>query len=141
MDPYGKKSMRFKGIEFGRAHAITIDHADNVWLVDDIANTITKCDKFGTRLMMLLPPRDDAESACVLVDPSEMKAAAGRVHAPAPKHSGRRFNRPTDVAIHPRTGDIFVSDGYGNSCVHRLRADGTHLKTWGRPGTGPGELQ
>ena len=37
-------------------------------------------------------------------------------------------------------GEIYVSDGYGNSAVHRFAADGAHLATWGTPGTGPGEF-
>jgi hypothetical protein len=31
-------------------------------------------------------------------------------------------------------------DGYGNSRVHRLRADGTHMASWGASGTGSGEF-
>jgi|TARA_B110000208_G_C11709941_1_gene408968 DNA-binding beta-propeller fold protein YncE len=147
-DPYGNTAMRFKGIEFRRAHAITIDHEDNVWLVDDSAHAITKCDRFGKRLMMLIPPRlssdadapDQVDTLCVLTDVEDMRAATGIVHQAPPKHSGLRFNRPTDVAVHPTTGEIFVSDGYGNSCVHRLSATGEHISTWGRPGTGPGEF-
>ena len=38
----------------------------------------------------------------------------------------------------PRTGDIFVTDGYGNSSVHHLRADGSHVRSWGEPGTDAG---
>ena len=41
---------RWKGSEFIRPHAITIDHEDNLWLVDDDANVITKCDRDGNRV-------------------------------------------------------------------------------------------
>ena len=30
-----------------------------------------------------------------------------------PAQSGDMFNRPTDCAVNPKTGDIFVADGYG----------------------------
>ena len=50
------------------------------------------------------------------------------------------FNRPTDIAIHPETGELFISDGYGNSRVHKLTPDGKHIKSWGVPGTGNGEF-
>ena len=30
--------MRWLGTEFVRPHSVTIDHEDNVWLVDDMAN-------------------------------------------------------------------------------------------------------
>ena len=52
---------------------------------------------------------------------------------------GSPFNHPTDVAIAPN-GDILVSDGYGNSCIHRFDSEGRHLLTWGEPGTGPGQF-
>jgi len=48
---------------------------------------------------------------------------------------GAPFNHPTD-AVEAPDGEIFVSDGYGNSCVHRFAADGTLLATWGKPGSG-----
>ena len=37
-------------------------------------------------------------------------------------------------------GEIYVADGYGNSMVHRFAADGRHLMSFGRPGSGPGEF-
>jgi sugar lactone lactonase YvrE len=38
-------------------------------------------------------------------------------------------------------GDIFVSDGYGNSRVHKYNARGTLIKSWGSPGTDkPGDF-
>jgi streptogramin lyase len=48
---------------------------------------------------------------------------------------GEPFNHPAD-AVEAPDGEIFVADGYGNSCVHRFAADGTLLATWGRPGCG-----
>ena len=33
-DPYGNMMPRWHGCRFMRAHAITIDHEDNLWLVD-----------------------------------------------------------------------------------------------------------
>jgi hypothetical protein len=76
----------------------------------------------------------------VLTDPAEMKAAAGIVHPPPAIQSGERFNRPTDVCVHPATGEIFVTDGYGNSRVHRLQADGSHIQSWGVAGTDEGQF-
>lgn len=48
---------------------------------------------------------------------------------------GAPFNHPTD-AVEAPDGEIFVSDGYGNSCVHRFAANGELLETWGKPGSG-----
>jgi DNA-binding beta-propeller fold protein YncE len=46
------------------------------------------------------------------------------------------FDMPTDVAFAP-TGDVFVSDGYGNSRIVRFRADGRRVGSFGSRGTGP----
>ena len=59
---------------------------------------------------------------------------------PAAAWSGQPFNRPTHAAISPRSGDLFVTDGYGNSCVHRFSPDGKHLLTWGEPGIDAGQF-
>jgi len=65
----------------------------------------------------------------------------GEQGKPAPKWSGKPFNMPTHIAVSPRTGDLFVTDGYGNCRVHRYAADGRHIVSWGQPGCEPGEFQ
>jgi hypothetical protein len=50
------------------------------------------------------------------------------------------FNRPTDVSVAPN-GQVYVSDGYVNSRVHRYAPDGTLLQSWGVPGDGPGQFK
>ena len=49
-----------------------------------------------------------------------------------PKAAGP-FNYPTKMVPSP-TGDIYVSDGYQNSRVHRFSADGRLITSWGEPG-------
>jgi DNA-binding beta-propeller fold protein YncE len=49
------------------------------------------------------------------------------------------FNHPTDAAQAPN-GDIYVSDGYGNTMVHRFSGDGHLKRSWGGPGSGPGQF-
>ncbi len=49
------------------------------------------------------------------------------------------FNRPTGVGTNDQ-GQLFVSDGYGNSRVHRFSASGTLERSWGEPGNEPGEF-
>jgi hypothetical protein len=39
-----------------------------------------------------------------------------------------------------RQGDIYVSDGYGNSRVHKYAPNGKLILSWGGPGTDPGEF-
>ena len=98
-----------------RAHGITIGPDDAVWLTDDGNHTIRKYTPEGKLLL-------------ALGDPDRPSAA----------HGGKPFNRPTHVALHPRTGEIFVSDGYGNSRVHKYDPAGRLLLSWGEPGTDPG---
>lgn len=116
VDPYGNKYFAWGGPRFRRQHAITIDGDDNLWLVDDVGNKIYKTDRTGKVLMEI------------------------GTGVPAPRQSGQMFNKPTDVAISPVNGEIFISDGYGNSRVHRLDKRGRHILSWGEPGTDPGQF-
>lgn len=50
------------------------------------------------------------------------------------------FNQPTDIAL-AADGDMFITDGYGNSRVVRLAPDGSFRAAWGEPGDGPGEFR
>lgn len=52
---------------------------------------------------------------------------------------GRPFNHPCDCVQGP-DGRFYVADGYGNSAVHIFGPDLGHIKTFGRPGTGPGDF-
>ncbi len=53
---------------------------------------------------------------------------------------GSPFNHPTDIGEAP-DGNIYVTDGYGNSQVHVFSADGKLLFSWGTPGEGPGQFR
>ena len=68
-----------------------------------------------------------------------MLLTIGVPNQPAPFLSGKPFNRCTHTALSPK-GEIYVSDGYGNSCVHKYSPDGKHLMCWGTTGTDPGEF-
>ncbi|MDE2639538.1 MAG: peptidylglycine alpha-amidating monooxygenase, partial [Chloroflexota bacterium] len=104
-DPYGLKRLVWDGVEYGWPHSVRVDPEGALWLVDVHQHQLTKTDTSGTPLMTL----------------------GG---SPAPPQSGDPFNKPTDLAINPATGDIFVSDGYGNSRVHRYTAEGEHVLSW-----------
>jgi sugar lactone lactonase YvrE len=53
---------------------------------------------------------------------------------------GEPFNRPTDVDFAPE-GDFYVSDGYGNSRVHHYDPQRRLIRSWGEPGSGPGQFK
>jgi DNA-binding beta-propeller fold protein YncE len=57
-----------------------------------------------------------------------------------PPRSAGPFNKPTEMVPSP-SGDLYVSDGYRNSRVHRFSSEGGLLSSWGEPGkTEPGEF-
>ena len=103
--------------DFVRPHGIEIDLDDNIYLVDDDGHFIQKRNNDGEILFTL-----------------------GEKGKPCKWQSGGMFNRPTDIAIHPINRDLFISDGYGNSRIHKFDSDGRHILSWGSPGTEPGEF-
>ncbi|HEY7517395.1 MAG TPA: peptidyl-alpha-hydroxyglycine alpha-amidating lyase family protein [Methylomirabilota bacterium] len=100
---------------FRRAHGITIGPDGTLWLTDDLHHTIRQFTPQGQCLLTIGDP-----------------------DRPSTLQGGKPFNRPTHVAISPKTGDVYVSDGYGNSRVHKYDPKGRHLMSWGEPGTDPG---
>jgi ectoine hydroxylase-related dioxygenase (phytanoyl-CoA dioxygenase family) len=48
--------------------------------------------------------------------------------------------KPTEVAVAPN-GDIYVTDGYGQSWVHHYNAKGEYIRSWGGKGTEAGQLK
>ena len=54
--------------------------------------------------------------------------------------AGAPFHYPTNLALSP-SGEMYVSDGYGNARVHKFDPNGQLLFSWGEPGSGPGQFQ
>jgi len=102
---------------FPRAHGITMSPDETMFCTDDGDHTVRKCTLDGKVLFTL-----------------------GISGKPSPFMSGNPFNRCTHVAIDPRNGDFYVSDGYGNARVHKYAPDGKLLFSWGEPGTDPGQF-
>jgi len=101
---------------FKHAHGIHIAPDGAIYLTDDGDHTVRKCTPEGKVLLTLGIP--------------------GRA---APFMSGKPFNRCTHTALSPR-GDIYVSDGYGNGKIHMYSPDGKLVKSWGEPGSNPGQF-
>jgi DNA-binding beta-propeller fold protein YncE len=102
---------------FPRAHGLTMGPDETVFCTDDGDHTVRKCTLEGKVLFTL-----------------------GSSGKPAAFMSGDPFNRCTHVAIDPRNGDFYVSDGYGNARVHKYTPDGKLLLSWGESGTDPGQF-
>ncbi|WP_368653855.1 6-bladed beta-propeller [Ornithinibacillus sp. 4-3] len=70
-------------------------------------------------------------------DKGEIIQIIGRENAPG--DLGKPFNHPTDIAMNSN-GEYFVSDGYGNACVHHFDSAGQLIKSWGKLGSDQGEF-
>ena len=97
------------------AHAVRVDPQDNIWAVDEGTNMVIKFNPEG-RVVMVLGHRPESGGR-------RMRALRRLRHAPARRGQPYTFNRPTDVAW-DAAGDIFVSDGYGNSRVVKYDKNG-----------------
>ena len=102
---------------FTRAHGLTFAPDGTLYCTDDGDHTVRQCTLDGEVLMTIGTPGQAADL-----------------------YGGQPFNRCTHVAIDPRTGDLYVSDGYGNARVHKYSPDGKLLFSWGEPGTDPGQF-
>jgi DNA-binding beta-propeller fold protein YncE len=99
---------------FVNPHALRFDPEGNLWAVDNGGHFVVKMNAAG-RIKMVLGRRD------------------------VPGTTDSLFNGPTDIAFAPN-GDLYITDGYGNSRVVKFSGDGRFLKAWGRKGTGPSEF-
>jgi len=113
---------------FARPHLIFIGPDDSVYCVDDVGHRVKKFTPDGKLLLELKPLNGPADTGYV---PGDSKSVV---------RAGPPFNRPTDVALSP-TGEIYVTDGYGNARVHKYSRDGELLLSWGEPGAGPGQFE
>lgn len=100
--------------QIGLAHHIKIDAQQNVWLADVGQHVVRKFTPAGELLLTLGTPGAYGDDQTHL-------------------------NKPTDMVIAP-TGDVFVTDGYGNNRVVHFTAAGKFVATWGRLGAAPGEF-
>src|SRR5882672_3137513 len=143
------------------AHVVRIDPQDNIWVVDEAANLVMKFDPTG-RILMTIGRKPESINIRNFEPPAPPAAPAGRGGAAAEGRAGgagaggrggapaaapvvgagtpgESFNRPTDVGWDAQ-GNIFVSDGYGNSRVVKYDKNGVFLKMTGHRGAGPGEF-
>jgi DNA-binding beta-propeller fold protein YncE len=103
--------------DYLRPHGVHVTPDGDLLLVEDAGHTLKRTSKSG-----------------------EVMYVVGTHGEPSAWQEGAPFNRPTDAYVSPVSGDIFVTDGYGNSRVHRLKSNGEHVASWGEPGTGDGQF-
>src|SRR5262252_5642048 len=113
-DPSGKLVRSIGDDLFVTAHMVRVDGDDNIWTTD-----------IGSHVVLKLSPQGR-----VLLALGRMRIAGDDV---------LHFNQPTDVAW-DREGNIYVTDGYGNSRVLKFDKHGNVLLGWGMKGNGPGQF-
>lgn len=112
---------------FSRPHDAFIGPDESIYCIDDLDHTVRKCTYDGEIMMTLGAKNKPSDTGYDGENLYSIKQSAGP------------FNRPTSLAIGLH-GELYVSDGYGNARVHKFAPDGKLIKSWGAPGTGPGEF-
>ena len=102
---------------FSRPHGLSKGPDNTIYCTDDGDHSVRQCTLDGKILMTIGNPGNSSSL-----------------------FSGEPFNRCTHTATDPDSGEIFVTDGYGNSKIHKYTPDGKLIKSWGEPGTGEGEF-
>src|SRR6266581_742726 len=95
-----------------RTHGITVGPDEMLYCTDDGNHTVRKFTPDGKLLM-----------------------AMGTMNKP----SDTGYDGKNTGTVRP-TGDLYVSDGYGNCRVHQYSPHGELKRSWGIPGGGPGEF-
>ena len=92
-------------------HGLSIDSEGNYWLTDVAMHQVFK---FG--------PGGGREPILVLGEPF------------TPGTSNQQFCKPTSVAVHSQTKEVFIADGYCNSRLMKFSASGEYIMHWGHGG-------
>ena len=105
-------------------HGVRVGTDGSVYCVSNGDHTVRKFSADGDPEMIIGTPNA----------PSKTSNSGGQV-----EFGGPPFNAPTGLTLAPN-GDLYVSDGYGNARVHQFSAEGTLIRSWGEPGTDPGQF-
>lgn len=103
-------------------HGLHVDRDGNVWVTDGLGK-----DGKGHQVFKFSP------DGKVLMTLGKAGVAG---------NGPDEFNAPSAVLVAPN-GDIFVADGHGgntNARIVKFAKDGTFVKTWGKKGSSPGEI-
>ncbi len=111
------------------AHAVKVDKEDNIWAADKGSDMVIKFSPEG-RVVMVFGRKQEASD--------EGTGPLKHLKPPLPAIDGQ-FRQVTDMAW-DAGGNTFISDGYINSRIAKIDKDGSWIKSWGEPGTGPGQF-
>jgi DNA-binding beta-propeller fold protein YncE len=111
------------------AHAVKVDKQDNIWVADKGSDMVIEFNPEG-RVVMVFGRKQEASD--------EGTGPLKHPKPPLPPIDGE-FRQVTDMAW-DAAGNTYISDGYINSRVAKIDKDGNWIKSWGQPGSGPGEF-
>jgi DNA-binding beta-propeller fold protein YncE len=112
---------------FARPHGTTVGPDDSVYCTDDMGHTVRKFSPDGEPLLTLGTRTRPSDTGATSIDFRRIK------------YAGPPFHYPTNLAV-ARSGNLYITDGYGNARVHAFSPDGVLLFSWGSPGSGPGQF-
>ncbi|MSV34940.1 MAG: hypothetical protein EXQ47_04995 [Bryobacterales bacterium] len=104
-------------------HGCFIDKEGNFWTAGNNDGMVQKYSHDGSKLLLQIGKKG--------VMDSEDATETGR----GLNASRTSLFKPSNVAIDPGNGDIYVSDGYGNKRVVVFDKQGNFLRQWGRQAT------
>ena len=116
-----------EGMFTDRLHGITCHPDGTLFVVDDAGQSVRHFTAEGKELAPIGPVGKTSDTGYDGTNVATVARSAGP------------YNRPTNIAVAPN-GDLYVSDGYGNARVHHFSPDGKLIRSWGEPGTGPGQF-
>jgi DNA-binding beta-propeller fold protein YncE len=111
------------------AHTVKIDSQDNIWVTDKGSDMVVKFNPEG-RVSMVFGRKQEASD--------DGTGPLKEVQPPLPPEDGL-FRQVTDVAW-DAAGNAYISDGYINARIAKVDKDGNWLKSWGEPGSKPGQF-
>jgi DNA-binding beta-propeller fold protein YncE len=111
------------------AHAVRVDRDDNIWVADKGSDMVIKFDPEG-RVAMVFGRKQEASD--------EGTGPLKHPKPPLPPIDGQ-FRQVTDMTW-DAAGNTYISDGYINSRVAKVNKNGRWLKSFGEPGSGPGQF-
>ncbi|RAP76920.1 6-bladed beta-propeller [Paenibacillus montanisoli] len=147
-------------LSFGYTHGIVVDAEDNVYVFHTGNPSVVKFDSEGNyvtswgneyedgahgfylhkegaqEFLYLVEANKGVTVKCTLDGDKVLEI--GKPDRPDIYGEGQRF-APTDVAVAPN-GDIYITDGYGQSWIHHYTSTGEYVRSWGGQGSEPGQM-
>ncbi|XP_051972235.1 peptidyl-glycine alpha-amidating monooxygenase isoform X2 [Xyrauchen texanus] len=109
VDPVVGRVLKASGRNmFYLPHGMTTDKDNNYWVTDVALHQVFKLSSNG-------------KDQQLLVLGEAFKPGSDKNH----------FCQPTDVAVDPTTGNIYISDGYCNSRILKFSPEGKYIAHWG----------